>query len=40
MAIFLCNGGLELILGSIAITFITIKAAFEDKRPKHVTGIK
>ncbi len=40
MACFLCNGGLELVLGSVTLIFITVKAAIEDRRPKGLTRIK
>ena len=40
MACFLANGGLELILGSVTLIYITVKAAIDDRRPKGLSRIK
>lgn len=40
MACFLCNGGLELILGSIALTVVAVKNAVKEKRTRNITEIK
>lgn len=39
MACFLCNGGIELILGSISLIAVSVKSVFE-RRPNKLTKIK
>ena len=40
MAYFLCNGGIELVLGSIALIIVTVKTGREEKRLRKTSEVK